>query len=91
MIESSRTANIKGQQFMYPHSLIFRLENEITVKKSFYRGQRFTDEVSENPYENTESYYSKLLNYLVDDSSLTKGLLSCSELWLKGKALSEHT
>lgn len=56
------------------------------------RGQRFTDGVSvKMPYQNTESYYGKLLNYPVDDLSPTKGLLSCRELWLKGKALSVHT
>lgn len=42
------------------------------------------------PYQNMESYYAKLLNYRVDDSSLTKGLLSCCVLRLKGKALPVH-
>lgn len=77
---------------MYPYSLIFRLENEITVKKNhFTEGKGSQMKFQKILNKNTESYYSKLLNYLVDDSSLTKGLLSCSELWLKGEAPSEHT
>lgn len=56
------------------------------------RGHRCTDDVSMKfSYQGMASYYAKLLKYSGGDTSLTKGLLSCSELQLKGKASTQST